>query len=94
MKKEQQKAGNTKCPTNLSLTADTVSLGNRIAIATRRSSFTNVVEWLVFEEGIRQGLVKPNDKKQAAFIHWKISVVIALIFLLTFLISLFTNIPK
>lgn len=42
----------------MSLTQDTIRLGKALRKATHRSSFGNVVEWLIAEEGIRQGLVK------------------------------------
>lgn len=82
MAKAPEQNGNEKSPTNLSLTRDTIDLGNQIAKATRRPSFTNVVEWLVWEEGIRQGLIStsPGKKHHAAFAQTSLLALVALAF--------------
>lgn len=67
MSQSTQKFDNAKDSKNLSLSLNTISLGEQIAKATRRPSFTNVVEWLIWEKAVELGLVnqKPTAHKKS-----------------------------
>jgi hypothetical protein len=54
-----------KTPKNLPLPDDVVLLGEKIRKETRRSSFTNVVEWLIAEKAEALGIKVKVEEVEA-----------------------------